>query len=135
MEKIKKGEINDIIYVIFVLSIIRHVMAIFNNIIMAFALMNDTFSLWFNILLSILMITSLLLIMNKKKMGVYLFVTLQLLSVVFNSIIDSDPLTHIIPAVFMCGLLFLVLQLRKNGISAWKVIMNKADKSDERTTV
>ena len=73
MEKIKKGEINDIIYVIFVLGIIRNVMAIFSNIIMAFALMNDTFSLWFNILLSILMITSLLLIMNKKKMGVYLF--------------------------------------------------------------
>ena len=134
MGKIKKGEINIIIYVIFGLIIIRHAMAIFNNI-MAFELMNDTFSLWLNIVLSILMITSLLLLMNKNKMGVYLFATLQLLSVVFNSIIDSDPLTHIIPAVFMCGLLFLVLQLRKNGISAWKLIMNKTDKSDERTTV
>lgn len=134
MEKIKRGEINIIIYVIFVLIIIRHAMAIINNI-MAFALMNDTFSLWLNIVLSIFMITSLLLLMNKNKMGVYLFATLQLLSVVFNSIIDSDPLSHIIPAVFMCGLLFLVLQLRKNGVSAWKVIMNKTDKSDERTTV
>lgn len=109
-------------------------MSMINNIIV-FSLLNDIFFLGVNLSLSVLVIISLALIMMQKKSGVYLFVALQLVSIVFNSIIDSDPINHILVALVMCGVMFLILQIRKDGISAWKVIMNKEGNSDERTTV
>ena len=109
-------------------------MSMINNI-MVFSLLNDIFFLGVNLSLSVLVIISLALIMMQKKNGVYLFVALQLVSIVFNTIMDSDPINHILVALVMCGVMFLILQIRKDGISAWKVIMNKEVNSDERTTV
>ena len=109
-------------------------MSMINNI-MVFSLLNDIFFLGVNLSLSVLVIISLALIMMQKKSGVYLFVALQLVSIVFNSIIDSDPINHILVALVMCGVMFLILQIRKDVISACKVIMNKEVNSDERTTV
>lgn len=109
-------------------------MSMINNI-MIFSMLNDIFFLCVNLSLSVLVIISLSLIMMKKKSGVYLFVALQLVSIVFNSIMDSDPITHLLVALVMCVVMFLILQIRKDGISAWKVIMNKEANSDERTTV
>ena len=133
MENNKK-EINIIVQIILGLIIARHAMSMINNI-MVFSLLNDIFFLGVNLSLSVLVIISLSLIMMKKKSGVYLFVALQLVSIVFNSIMDSDPITHLLVALVMCGVMFLILQIRKDGISAWKVIMNKEVNSDERTTV
>lgn len=133
MENNKK-EINIIVQIILGLIIARHAMSMINNI-MVFSLLNDIFFLGVNLSLSVLVIISLALIMMQKKSGVYLFVALQLVSIVFNSIMDSDPINHILVALVMCGVMFLILQIRKDGISAWKVIMNKEVNSDERTTV
>ena len=133
MENNKK-EINIIVQIILGLIIARHAMSMINNI-MVFSLLNDIFFLGVNLSLSVLVIISLALIMMQKKSGVYLFVALQLVSIVFNSIMDSDPINHILVALVMCGVMFLILQIRKDGISAWKVIMNKEANSDERTTV
>ena len=133
MENNKK-EINIIVQIILGLIIARHAMSMINNI-MVFSMLNDIFFLCVNLSLSVLVIISLSLIMMKKKSGVYLFVALQLVSIVFNSIMDSDPINHILVALVMCGVMFLILQIRKDGISAWKVIMNKEVNSDERTTV
>ena len=133
MENNKK-EINIIVQIILGLIIARHAMSMINNI-MVFSLLNDIFFLGVNLSLSVLVIISLSLIMMKKKSGVYLFVSLQLVSIVFNSIMDSDPITHLLVALVMCVVMFLILQIRKDGISAWKVIMNKEANSDERTTV
>ena len=133
MENNKK-EINIIVQIILGLIIARHAMSMINNIIV-FSLLNDIFFLGVNLSLSVLVIISLALIMMQKKSGVYLFVALQLVSIVFNSIMDSDPINHILVALVMCGVMFLILQIRKDGISAWKVIMNKEGNSDERTTV
>lgn len=133
MENNKK-EINIIVQIILGLIIARHAMSMINNI-MVFSMLNDIFFLCVNLSLSVLVIISLSLIMMKKKSGVYLFVALQLVSIVFNSIMDSDPITHLLVALVMCVVMFLILQIRKDGISAWKVIMNKEANSDERTTV
>ena len=133
MENNKK-EINIIVQIILGLIIARHAMSMINNI-MVFSLLNDIFFLGVNLSLSVLVIISLALIMMQKKSGVYLFVSLQLVSIVFNSIMDSDPITHLLVALVMCVVMFLILQIRKDGISAWKVIMNKEANSDERTTV
>ena len=133
MENNKK-EINIIVQIILGLIIARHAMSMINNI-MVFSMLNDIFFLCVNLSLSVLVIISLALIMMKKKSGVYLFVALQLVSIVFNSIMDSDPITHLLVALVMCVVMFLILQIRKDGISAWKVIMNKEANSDERTTV
>ena len=133
MENNKK-EINIIVQIILGLIIARHAMSMINNI-MVFSLLNDIFFLGVNLSLSVLVIISLALIMMQKKSGVYLFVALQLVSIVFNSIMDSDPITHLLVALVMCVVMFLILQIRKDGISAWKVIMNKEANSDERTTV
>ena len=133
MENNKK-EINIIVQIILGLIIARHAMSMINNI-MVFSMLNDIFFLCVNLSLSVLVIISLSLIMMKKKSGVYLFVSLQLVSIVFNSIMDSDPITHLLVALVMCVVMFLILQIRKDGISAWKVIMNKEANSDERTTV
>ena len=133
MENNKK-EINIIVQIILGLIIARHAMSMINNI-MVFSMLNDIFFLCVNLSLSVLVIISLSLIMMKKKSGVYLFVALQLVSIVFNSIMDSDPITHLLVALVMCVVMFLILQIRKDGISAWKVIMNKEVNSDERTTV
>ena len=133
MENNKK-EINIIVQIILGLIIARHAMSMINNI-MVFSMLNDIFFLCVNLSLSVLVIISLSLIMMQKKSGVYLFVALQLVSIVFNSIMDSDPINHILVALVMCGVMFLILQIRKDGISAWKVIMNKEVNSDERTTV
>ena len=129
-----KKEINIIVQVILGLFIARHIMAIINSL-MAFALLNDTFILCMNLLLSMLIILSFVLIMKQNKAGVYLFIALQLVSVIFNSMMDSDIITHLLVAIAMCGIMFLILQIRKDGLSAWKVIMNKKVNSDERTTV
>ena len=133
MENNKK-EINIIVQIILGLIIARHAMSMINNI-MVFSMLNDIFFLCVNLSLSVLVIISLSLIMMKKMSGVYLFVALQLVSIVFNSIMDSDPINHILVALVMCVVMFLILQIRKDGISAWKVIMNKEANSDERTTV
>ena len=61
----------------------------------------------------------------KQKFGIYLFGGLQILSVTLNSIMNGDFFIHFGVAILMCGLLFLILQIREQGVSAWKIIMNK----------
>lgn len=114
-------KISWIVTLILALIIVRHVIEIITNLI-RLNMAEDSFTLIANILLSVGMITALAFILQKKKTGVYLFFCLQLLIAVFNSIIGGDAV-HLFVAILMCGIMYLILQIRENGVSAWKIIM------------
>lgn len=118
-----KKEISDIIYFILCLVAFRHFMNILSSII---TLSDAPMGSFYNIVLGLLMIIALLLIAFKKKIGIYLFGIIQIANVIGQTIINVEDFgIHLFVALFMCALMFFILQIRKNGVSAWKVIFGK----------
>ena len=118
-----KKEISEIIYIIICLVAFRHLMNIFSSIV---TLSYTPMESFYNIALGILMIIALLLIAFKKKIGVFLFGIIQIANVIGQAIISKEDFgIHLFVAFFMCAVMFLILQIRKNGVSAWKVIFGK----------
>ena len=126
-------KISWIVYLLLSLIILRHTTAIITNLI-NLRMYDDGTEIIMNIGLSLVMIAALVLMLRKNIWGIYLFVCIQVLSSVFNSIMKGDALIHFGVAALMCLIMFLLLQIRENGISAWKVI-TKNNCNDERTTI
>lgn len=70
----------------------------------------------------------MILLLQKKSLGVYLFVTVQFISVSLHTMIDNDIALHTFVAFLTCGVMFLLLQIRTDGVSAWKVITSDEKK-------
>lgn len=140
MEESKKGGINGLIAFILVIAMVRDCVRVFNE---AFHLstgqvtyVGDELSVIpyegaylavgiINVLCMITLIASMFMILLEKKVGVYLFFVAQITSAVCLTYMQGDVAVHFGVALVSCILLFLLLQLRKNGISAWKAIMKK----------
>ena len=118
----EKKSISEIIQILLCLVIFRHVISIFQCF---FAISYIPTESIYSIVMSILMIAALVLILFKNKVGVYLFGATQIINVIGLTIINNNFIRHLIVALISCAILFLLLQIRKNGVSAWKVIFGK----------
>ena len=131
MNDIKKHEISLIVQILLLMVIVRHGISIVMNLLYLFTLY-DTLAPYFNIAMSSVMIYNMILLLQKKALGFYLFVTVQLISVSLRTMIDNDLAFHSLVAALMCGVMFLLLQIRTNGVSAWKVIMSDENKEEDQ---
>lgn len=131
MNDIKKHEISLIVQILLLMVIVRHGISIVMNLLYLFTLY-DTLAPYFNIAMSSVMIYNMILLLQKKALGFYLFVTVQLISVSLRTMIDNDLAFHFLVAALMCGVMFLLLQIRTNGVSAWKVIMSNENKEEDQ---
>ena len=131
MNDIKKHEISLIVQILLLMVIVRHGISIVMNLLYLFTLY-DTLAPYFNIAMSSVMIYNMILLLQKKALGFYLFVTVQLISVSLHTMIDNDLAFHSLVAALMCGVMFLLLQIRTNGVSAWKVIMSDENKEEDQ---
>lgn len=132
MNDIKKHEISLIVQILLLMVIVRHGISIVMNLLYLFTLYN-TLAPYFNIAMSSVMIYNMILLLQKKALGFYLFVTVQLISVSLHTMIDNDLAFHSLVAALMCGVMFLLLQIRTNGVSAWKVIMSDENKEEDQS--
>ena len=131
MNDIKKHEISLIVQILLLMVIVRHGISVVMNLLYLFTLY-DTLAPYFNIAMSSVMIYNMILLLQKKALGFYLFVTVQLISVSLRTMIDNDLAFHSLVAALMCGVMFLLLQIRTNGVSAWKVIMSDENKEEDQ---
>ena len=131
MNDIKKHEISLIVQILLLMVIVRHGISIVMNLLYLFTLY-DTLAPYFNIAMSSVMIYNMILLLQKKALGFYLFVTVQLISVSLRTMIDNDLAFHFLVAALMCGVMFLLLQIRTNGVSAWKVVMSDENKEEDQ---
>ena len=131
MNDIKKHEISLIVQILLLMVIVRHGISVVMNLLYLFTLY-DTLAPYFNIAMSSVMIYNMILLLQKKALGFYLFVTVQLISVSLHTMIDNDLAFHSLVAALMCGVIFLLLQIRTNGVSAWKVIMSDENKEEDQ---
>lgn len=131
MNDIKKHEISLIVQILLLMVIVRHGISIVMNLLYLITLY-DTLAPYFNIAMSSVMIYNMILLLQKKALGFYLFVTVQLISVSLHTMIDNDLAFHSLVAALMCGVMFLLLQIRTNGVSAWKVIMSDENKEEDQ---
>lgn len=129
MNDIKKHEISLIVQIVLLLVIVRHGISIVTNLF-SLAYLYDTLVPYFNIAMSIAMIYNMILLLQKKALGVYLFVAVQFISVPLHTMIDNDIALHTFVAFLMCGVMFLLLQIRTDGVSAWKVITSDEKKEE-----
>ena len=132
MNDIKKHEISLIVQILLLMVIVRHGISIVMNLLYLFTLY-DTLAPYFNIAMSSVMIYNMILLLQKKALGFYLFVTVQLISVSLRTMIDNDLAFHFLVAALMCSVMFLLLQIRTNGVSAWKVIMSDENKEEDQS--
>ena len=94
----------------------------FNNIMKQFGLASD-FTIGFNIFQSIVYIISAFLLLNWKKIGFWLIVIIDVISafVIGNG---SFIIVWLVLYAIKEGLLFGILNIRKNGVSTWDYLKN-----------
>jgi hypothetical protein len=118
----KSNSLNIIVEMILVLIIARHVIAIFSNIMNL--ILGDLAAPIYNIVVSILMIISLVLVMSKNKLGVILFFSLQAVNIIGLAILGTnDIMATIVVTLSICVVFTGLLFIRSNGVSAWSVIL------------
>lgn len=116
-------ELNGILIFSLILNIFRAVIGIFTTLI-ALSYSSVAYVVT-DVILHILLITSLGFILAKKKLGVYIYLSLLVGTSIAYSVFDGDWVTHLSVAFFMGIIFSLLMMLRKNGQSAWKTIMGK----------
>ncbi|MBP9990840.1 MAG: hypothetical protein KBT45_05365 [Bacteroidales bacterium] len=90
------------------------------------------------LVLSIVGMVSLFFILQAKKWALFLWIAYRLAGAVVNSLINTkfDFATNVIVALVNIGIMLLILQLKKNGVSAWSLIFKKkASKIDDTENV
>ena len=77
--------------------------------------------------LSIIGIVSLCFILRAKKWALFMWIAYRLAAGIVNGFISSkfDFATNIIIAIANIVLMVLILQIKKNGVSAWSIIFKK----------
>lgn len=86
------------------------------------------------LILSIIGILSLCFILRAKKWALYLWIAYRLAAGMVNGFISSkyDLATNIIIAIANIGLMVLILQIKKNGASAWSVIFSNHSQTNNK---
>lgn len=88
-------------------------------------LSNHTLSIY-NMVLSVIIIVSLIMVLYKKVVGAYVFIAMQVVNCIVLSVVGaSDVTSNIVVSIVMCGIFVGLLHLRKEGKSGWDVLRNK----------
>ena len=90
------------------------------------------------LILSITGMVSLFFILQAKRWALFLWIAYRLAGGVVNGLINTkfDIATNVIIALVNIGLMLLILQLKKNGVSAWSLIFKKkVSKIDNKKNV
>ena len=90
------------------------------------------------LVLSLVGMVSLFFILQAKKWALFLWIAYRVAGGVANGLINTkfDFATNIIIALVNIGLMLLILQLKKNGVSAWSLIFKKkVSKIDNKENV
>lgn len=115
------GFVVAIIWISIVFFGIRGVIASFTNILFSPAIGCLTLGL------SIIGIVSLIYVLKAKKWALFMWIAYRLAAGIVNGFISSkfDFATNIIIAIANIVLMVLILQIKKNGVSAWSIIFKK----------
>lgn len=140
MEESKKDGINRLIVFVLVLAMIRTGVGVFTNSqnlstgqvtyvngelsVIPYESMYIAIGV-INILCAIALIASMFMVLLEKKTGVCIFFTAQFINAACITYMKGEWGLHFGIAAISCVLLPLLLQLKKNGVSAWKTIMGK----------
>ncbi len=90
------------------------------------------------LVLSLVGMVSLFFILQAKKWALFLWIAYRLAGGVVNGLINTkfDFATNTIIALVNIGLMLLILQIKKNGVSAWSLIFRKkVSKTDNKENV
>lgn len=120
-ESLFNGWVTGIIWVNVIFFGAREIIGSFTNMIFS-PLIG-----WITLGLSIVGIISLLYILRAKKWAFFLWIAYRIAGAVVVSIINPrfSLTAHIVFAVVNILLMIAVLQIKKNGVSAWSVIFSK----------
>lgn len=119
----RKKELSSIVILVLSLIIIRHITNIM-TMINSYSLIGFDIAIT-SVILSIIMITCIVFILKLKKWAVMVFFFLQgIVSVIYTDLGYREMPDAFLPAVFYCAVLYGLLQIKKNGISGWNLIMN-----------
>lgn len=115
-----------VIFIIF-LNIILGIISAVNK---SFAIMFISPALgWINLAVQVVGIVSLIFLVYAKKWALIVWVCYILAVSVFNCAYSGQDIgVAAIVAILKLGIMFLVLQIRENGVSAWSLIFNRQDK-------
>lgn len=118
----KQKSLNIIVEMVLILIIIRHVIAFFVNIMNL--ILGELAVPLYNICISIIMIISIVLVLNKNKLGVIMFYSLQVVNIIGLAILGTnDIMTNITVTLSICVVFTGLLFIRSNGVSAWSLIL------------
>ena len=104
----EEKKLSEIVYIILCLVIFRHAIHIFQCLALISFAPTEAIC---DIVLSILMIVA--------------FGVVQVANVIGQTILGNNFVSSLLVALVSCAILFIVLQIRKNGLSAWKVLFGK----------
>lgn len=132
----KKAEFNAAIYVVFILVILRHGINLITQFIklmtpesvvyggQVLETSNHTIAAY-NMVLSVVIIFSLILVLCKKIIGVYAFLALQIFNcIILSLMVEGDAIINIFVSIIMCAIFAGLLCLRKEGKSGWNILRN-----------
>ena len=122
-----KNNFNVVLTVFIWMVIVRHIISIISSIPLLIASISSDYisilALGWNIVLNISVIIILLYLLKEKRWSIYSFCGLQIINVVFQSIfLEGDFLNSLIIAITLCIIMAALLCLKKDGISAWKLL-------------
>lgn len=125
-----KNNYNIVLTIFIWMVIVRHIISIVSSIPLIIAWPSSDYisiiALGWNIVLNISMIIILLYLLKEKRWSIYLFCGLQIINVVFQSIfLEGDFLNSLIIAITLCIIMAALLCLKKDGISAWKLLFSR----------
>lgn len=148
--KKRKGELNMFIVILLVIFIIRHAYRLVFQFGMGFiAMLNasyyEAFAHCYNMVAGIILVWILILILlDKSKKSLYCFFGFQFINSITISLLSGGAVDAFIDSgiafLVSCGVLSIILLLRKNGKSGWAVILGEpsnesAEEEVEKATV
>jgi len=121
--------LNFIVVLIFVFAIVGNVFYLLKNL--ALVPNNiDAFGI-LSMICSVALIVSMILTIMTKRIGVYMFFAVQLVNLIVLSFKMSDMLwVNIGITIWMCLLYSLLLMIKSEGKSGWKIIFNEEEQTE-----
>lgn len=127
-----KNNFNVALTIFICLVIVRHITSLISTIPLIIAWSSSDYmsilALGWNVVLNLSMIIILFYLLQAKRWSIYLFGGLQIINVIFQYIfLEKDFLNSLIVAVLLCITMATLLCLKKDGISAWKLLIGKGN--------
>ena len=123
------GFVSGVLWVCAVYQIIRSVMGIATGFVMIGLDSNAGALKILGSVLSVLIAVAIILIVNKKKYGIYAFFAIEIIHIILGGVIGGGTAyafgryTGIV--LFQTILLSILLCFKKNGKTGWKVVLGK----------